>query len=340
MRPRDDAKVRFTNLFVKRASLRPGLFWDIEQKGLALAVRPSGHKSYKAIYSYHGRPRWYHIGDAKAIDLAHARKQARRVMNAVAEGSDPQAERKAGTFEELAKRYVEEYAKNKNKSWRQADKLVRRYAIPRLGKLPAADIRRDDVKAMLARIGAPVLSNQVLAAASKIFSWAIKEEIIESNPCRLIDRNETRSRDRVLSDRELPLFWAAFGEAGVQGMALRLILLTGQRPGEVAHMRHEHIGGGLWTMPGEPVKTLGWPGTKNGESHRVWLPTAAQELITTDGEGFVLANRRGGPVNLLDAAMRAICVKLGIANKVTPHDLRRTHGTTITRLGFSRDAMN
>src|SRR5262245_14012874 len=130
MRPRDDAKVRFTNLFVKRASLRPGLFWDIEQKGLALAVRPTGHKSYKAIYSYHGRPRWYHIGDAKAIDLGQGGKQGPRGMNAVAEGSDPQAERKAkrmaGTFEELAKRYVEEYAKNKNKSWRQADKLVRR----------------------------------------------------------------------------------------------------------------------------------------------------------------------------------------------------------------------
>ena len=37
--------------------------------------------------------------------------------------------------------------------------------------------------------------------------------------------------------------------------------------------------------------------------------------------------------------MRAICVKLGV-ERVTPHDLRRTHGTTITALGFGRDAMN
>jgi integrase len=38
--------------------------------------------------------------------------------------------------------------------------------------------------------------------------------------------------------------------------------------------------------------------------------------------------------------MRAICSELGIADKVTPHDLRRTHGTKITALGFGRDAMN
>jgi integrase len=38
--------------------------------------------------------------------------------------------------------------------------------------------------------------------------------------------------------------------------------------------------------------------------------------------------------------MRAICANLGIDDKVTPHDLRRTHGTRITGLGFGRDAMN
>jgi integrase len=38
--------------------------------------------------------------------------------------------------------------------------------------------------------------------------------------------------------------------------------------------------------------------------------------------------------------MRAICAKLGVNEKVTPHDLRRTHGTRITGLGFGRDAMN
>jgi integrase len=37
--------------------------------------------------------------------------------------------------------------------------------------------------------------------------------------------------------------------------------------------------------------------------------------------------------------MRTICAKLKV-ERATPHDLRRTHGTTITSLGFGREAMN
>ena len=63
-------------------------------------------------------------------------------MLAVARGKDPaaekRAERGAGTFAELAARYVESYAKKRNKSWRQADTLVQRYLLPRWGKLQAA----------------------------------------------------------------------------------------------------------------------------------------------------------------------------------------------------------
>jgi integrase len=56
--------------------------------------------------------------------------------------------------------------------------------------------------------------------------------------------------------------------------------------------------------------------------------------------GYVFAAARGGPTTALDPAMRDVCAKLGIKPKVTPHDLRRTHGSTITALGFGRDAMN
>jgi integrase len=338
---REGAKLKFNPLFITRKVLEPGLFWDTEQKGLALRVEPTGHRSYKVIYTFNGRPRWYTIGDAKAIDLSVARKQARLVMNDVADGRDPAAERKAeraaGTFEELAARYVEEHAKKRNKSWRQGHALVRRYCLPRWAKVKPGDITRADVKALMGMIEAPILANQVLASASAIFSWGIKQEIIPTNPCKLVDRNATRSRERVLSERELPLFWAAFDNAGAAGVALKLILLTGQRPGEVTHMRREHIEAGWWTLPGEPIEALGWPGTKNGVTHRVWIPEPAQRLIATNSsEGIVLSGLRVQ----LDATLRKICAGLGIADKVTPHDLRRTHGTMITGLGFGRAAMN
>ena len=55
-----------------------------------------------------------------------------------------------GTFEELAARYVTEYSKKKNKSWQQAEKLVQRNLLLRLGKLQADKVTRSDVKAAIA----------------------------------------------------------------------------------------------------------------------------------------------------------------------------------------------
>jgi integrase len=343
-------KRRLTELAVRK--LKPKtttyLIWDTLQRGLAIRVQPTGARAWKVIYSRHGRPRWLHLGDVGAIGLADARELAAEAMLAVARGKDPaaekRAERGAGTFAELAADYVEKHAKKTNKSWRQAERLVRRYVLPRWGKLQSVSIVRADVKALMARIEAPVLANQVLAAVSAIFSWAIKEEKLPANPCKLVDRNATRSRDRVLSDSEVPRFWNAFDDAGlVPSSALKTILLTGQRPGECAHIRKEHVVDGWWQMPGEPVPELEWPGTKNGESHRVWLPKAVQAIVAelSDGatKGFVFVGERGRPIGKLDSAMRAISKKLGV-EPVRPHDLRRTHGSTITALGFGHDAMN
>ena len=56
-----------------------------------------------------------------------------------------------------------------------------------------------------------------------------------------MERNATVSRERVLGDTEVPRFWEAFSAAGVSGAALQVLLLTGQRPGEVTRMRYDQI---------------------------------------------------------------------------------------------------
>jgi integrase len=346
---REPNKIKFNDLIIKnlKKATRPYLVWDLRQHGLAIQVQPSGNKAWKCIYSRHGRPRWYSIGRADAIGLSDARNMAGEIMVQVAKGQDPQADRKAkrtsGTFEELATAYVEQHAKRENKSWKQADALVRKRLLPRWGKLKAADIARSDVNAMMGRIDAPIVANQTLAAASAIFTWAIKKELagVKINPCLGVDRNKAGERERILEDSEIPKFWAAFDKVGlVEAMALKMILITGQRPGEVSHMRSEHIKDGWWTMPGQPVPELRWPGTKNGATHRVWLPAPAQKILSEmDATGLVFAGPRGSAIEGFDKAMRAVCKELGV-ERATPHDLRRTHGSAITGLGFGRDAMN
>jgi integrase len=325
--------------------------WDLEQRGLVLRVQPSGHKSFRVFYRHNNRPRWLHLENALAITLDAARDLAAETRLAARRGKDPAAERKAerssGTFGELAIAYVEQHAKKKNKSWQQADWLVQRYLLPRLSKLTAKDITRTDIEAALAKIESPGLAKQVLLSASAIFSWARRQNppLIIANPCHGIERHKNKSRERILFDSEVPQFWKAFDQTGlVRSCALKAILLTGQRPGEVAHMRWEQIKDGWWEMPGQPDRKSQWPGTKNGESHRVWLPAAARSVIAELAEddvshGFVFASQHGKAIKKLDVAMQAICKKLG-AERATPHDLRRSHGSTITKLGFGRDAMN
>src|SRR5450631_1243282 len=332
------------------ARLRPQaaafLVWDSIQRGLVIQIRPTGHKSWYVIYTHNKRSRWYKIADASAIGLAKAREIANEIMYRVAKGEDPAAERRAerstGTFDDLAERY-REYSKKKNKSWKQADALVRVRLLPKWGKLSAADITRSDVKLLIGRIEAPITANQVLASASAIFTWAIKEEIggIKVNPCAGVERNETTKRVRVLSAGEIPKFWRALDSVGlIEAMALKVILLTGQRPGEVSAMHSAHIAEGWWTMPGKPEPDLRWPGTKNAASHRVWLSKPVLEIIERmEATGLIFSGPRGGAVGNLDGPMRSVCSDLGIA-RATPHDLRRTFSTTVTSLKFGKDAMN
>ena len=324
---REANRRKLTDLFVtsRKPQERAELIWDAKQPGLALSVRPTGKKAWKVIYRFHGRPRWLHLGDVRSIGLADARRLAARVVLDVIEGRDPAAERQAerltGTFAELANQYVELHAKKHNKSWKQAETLVRRHLLPKWSKLKATAITRADVRAVMIRINAPIVANQVLASASAIFSWAIRQEILTVNPCKLVDRNPTTDRERVLSDAEVKLLWERFDPG------LRLILLTGQRPGEVAAMQLDQIADGWWQMPGKPQGA--WPGTKNGRDHRVWLSEPAQAL----------ADVRRARGYKSGALLKQLVGELGI-ERVTPHDLRRTCLTWITRLGFGRDAMD
>ena len=87
-------------------------------------------------------------------------------------------------------------------------------------------------------------------------------------------------------------------------------------------------------MPGAPEPGTSWPGTKNAQSHRVWLSEPVHGLLSDVLAVPVRARGR------MQRAMRDICAKLGVGEKVTPHDLRRTFCSKVTALGFGREAMN
>jgi integrase len=315
-------------------------------------VRSSGARSYKCIYPFRGRTRWVHLARADAIALPQARLLAQETMLAVARGGDPAGDRQAAragaastraTFASLHRRYLSEHASRHNKSWRLGEHLVVRWVLPHWAGLSPTTIGRADVRALLGHLGhAPSLANSVLGAVSAVFTWAVDQDLLPANPARGIKRQRTQSRERILAPDEIGKFWKAWDQHGLQhATALRLILLTAQRPGEICHMRWEHLSGdGWWNMPGHP--TEGWPGTKNSQGHSVWVAPQVLALIEQfprAATGFVLAGPRGSAPSHLTETMRAVCARLGV-ERCTPHDLRRTACSTVTKLGFGRDAMN
>src|SRR6516165_3053425 len=147
---------------------------DRQYPRLKRRIRGSGHETWVYVYSFRGRDRQFTIGQ---VTLTQARKIAARLQHEVAEGRDPQAEklaqREAGTFGELYARYVEEWAKRRNKSWAQADYLVRKHLLQRWARLDARSITQADVYSALGKIASPSVFNQTLASASAVFRFGV-----------------------------------------------------------------------------------------------------------------------------------------------------------------------
>jgi integrase len=324
--------------------------WDSDLRWMCVRVQGTGRKNFYYVYSRNGRPRWFKIGPAE-MKVKAARLRTIALLNDVARGLDPQAERVAQrshgtTFAELQKRYVEEWAKKHNKSWEQANSLMIACVLPHWGGLKVTEITRAHVKALVGKLSKdrPSLANAVLSAVSAVFTFAVNEEVVAVNPCKGLAKNPTQSRERVLSETEIAIFWEGCELVDpIRAAALRVLLLCAQRPGEVSCMRREHIKDSWWEMPGKPVPELKWPGTKNGSSHRVYLSAKVRELMaqaSDDEAGFVFANECGNAVGGLDLAMQRISAAKRLEPPVRPHDLRRSAGSLITGRGHGREAMD
>jgi integrase len=335
-------RLNLTNIAISR--LEPGthkyLVYDSDVRWLAVEVQPTGNRFFKFIRC----GRWRTVGPAE-IGVARARKIAIGLLVAdvegprifltarknhfVHDGQNSTGQNCPLAFAELYERYLTEYAKQRNKSWQQYDRLIRRLVMPAWGSRAVSEFTRAEVRDLFRKIESPSVANLTKAAVSAVFTWAAGEDLVDKNPCSGIKDNPMKSRERILSDSEIRWFWPHMTDG------LKALLLTGQRPGEVRCMRHEDIIDGWWCMSGGVLG--GWPGTKNGLDHRVWLPAYVKALVPSKASSFsvfVFTERE------FDQRMRDIGQLMLTPMRVTPHDLRRTHGTFVTRLGFGRDAMN
>jgi len=165
-------KRKLTAIFMQKLKpqARPFMVWDAMQRGLALRVEPTGYRGWKVVVSASRAsalvsPRCRRRDRSRACALHWRPRSCWRSQEARTRRRSAKAQRSAGAFADLATRYVNEYAKRRNKSWEQPDYLVRRYLLPAWGKLRAADVSRADVRSMMACRTSPSVANQTLAAA-------------------------------------------------------------------------------------------------------------------------------------------------------------------------------
>ena len=321
-----------------------------EEGGLYIRVAPSGTKTWVYKYWHEGRWRRMTIGRYPSLGLSDARKEAANAKSARDRGEDPaqtkQEEKhelkKAPTVEEFGEEYIERWAKPNKKSWAEDQRVLTKEVYPVIGKMMLAKVRRRDIIRVIDKIkdrGAEIQANRVLACVRRMFNFAIERGVIEATPASHIKTTKEQARDRVLSREEIKVLYPAIDAADLWfgfKIALKLILQTAQRPGEVRQMEYAEISRDekLWIIPASK--------TKNGLSQTIPLTDTALELIEqmdplTDERWVIPSPRKQGPISSYGLAQGLrLITKNAELERTTPHDLRRTAATLITELGFNR----
>lgn len=364
--------MKFSDRYIE--SLRPQkkIVDEREGNGFGIRVLPSGVKTWFFIYRIDGKRRFMNLGHYPSIGLADARKKYRAAFDLYEQGKDPadmadqekEERRKTPTVATLVEDYIERHAKRFKKSWEKDEQILNRDVVPAWGKKKAVDITKRDIVELLEGIvtrGAPAMANNCFQIIRKMFNWAVEKDILPHTPCTGVKLPSPKlSRERTLNEAEIKTLWDNINVCSMSEeirRALRLILVTAQRPGEVIGMHSTEIDGRWWTVPAERAK--------NGKTHRVYLTDKALELIgDTKGKGFIfpspvkdketgkekqaiapqalivavsralsspVLDEKGNPVMGEDGKPQTVN-NIGIAH-FTPHDLRRTAATFMAEMG-------
>jgi integrase len=337
------------------------LIRDTKIDGFVARKLPSGSVSYGYRYrdKTTGKERWMALGvhGAKGVTAETARELALAHQGAVVKEKDPQAVRQYArraaaeaaraddnTVDAILDTFLERHAKKLRSSY-EIERVFNVYVRPRIGAKSIYELKRRDIVEMLDKVedeNGPVMADRVLAHVRKAFNWQATRDDNFSPPIvkgMARTRPTERARKRMLADDEIRDVWESLDSDGVAKPfrdAVRVLLFTAQRRGEVANMRWEEVDGDLWTVPAERYKTS-IPNT-------VPLTERVRALLgKRKKKGFVFSSDGGrkafnGYSKAKVALDKAIAARRKAASNKpmehwTLHDLRRTGRSLMSRAG-------
>lgn len=370
---------KLTAKAVEKAAPRDKEYKLHDGEGLFLRVRSSGAKSWLFSYSLPGDKRLVRmtIGTPKELSLKDARDKIRELQNLVEEGIDPRTAKaaviaenmRAVTMQVLFDRWIEfeKVTQRVTDTWikRHEDRWRLHLQKP-LGSILAKDVTRAHLSMALdamTRKGIKEETRKALSSLNLMMDYGLTRHLIDQNPARLLKPKDfaataNRSRDRVLSLVELRKLWLALEQASavekeelnisemsvITASAIKLLILTGARRGEVAAMRWDEINfaEGIWFLPSTR--------TKNRQAHTIYLSSLSLEILQdlkplSGHSPFIFDTGRyanGGHIH--EDSLTGVVARLrgstkGVRKKIitdaplvdmppfTIHDLRRTAAT-------------
>lgn len=365
--------MKFTDKYVTNLKAKEKDYRVREGHGFVVRVLPSGVKRFEYIYTVEGKRRIMHLGNYPTVSLAEARIRYNEAAAQHARGSDPQGKPEPllpppeqFTVQTLSDLWFQWSEQHHSAKWANTLQLtIKKDVLPQYGHRLAGEIRRRDALAILEAKAAtaPGQANSLHKALRGMWQYAVERELVEFNPfseiraARSIPAMKLESRERILSDEEIKYLWAAIEQGGGSDstrLALKIMLLTGQRNGEVCGMHSREIQIGTGKLRCQECRRCGWwtipkerrQGNKGGE-HRVFLSSLIMQLIG-DRQGYIFTGDTDiAPIsaNSVNHHARREVLATGKTPyyglpRWTPHDLRRTAATGVRRLGASRDEMD
>lgn len=339
-----DSVTRLTKRIVDGATPadKDYFIWDDDLSGFGLRVMRSGRRSYVIQYRSGGRTRRLTFAKHGVMTPDEARKMARELLVDVAKGGNPsetkRLARQAPTVKELCDRFLSEHAETRCKTTTLKDYrfFTDKVIVPRFGKMKVLDVTRKDVADLHHSLKeTPYKANRMLAVLSKMFNlaelWGTRPD--GSNPTRHVRKYAEQKRERYLSMEELTRLGDVLQQCEDEGTeneylmaALRLLILTGCRLGEIQTLKWEYVQGNRLILPD----------SKSG-AKKVYLGQAALEILASidrvDGNPYVIVGKKEGQFLVgFQRAWRRIRNRAGLVD-LRIHDLRHSFASAAVANG-------